>query len=694
MEHLQIKFIEEATDLIASLEKALLELEHKPSEKSLIEQVFRVMHTLKGNSSMFGFDQVGEITHHLETLYELIREDKIVLSQELFTITLASVDHLRELINNPNSLNKQNQVWHEQLIKDILKIVNSIAGTQLDIASVPDELINKKDIESVGVKTYYILFRPKEDVFANGTNPLYLLDELHSLGTCKVTAHTKHIPDLDYLTITKCYTYWDIYLATSQPVSAIKEIFLFVEDEGTVEIHKVADNNLLIHQKFLDKIEELSHTQEGVNYKELQAYINSLLQINLAQPSTANQAKDKEKQLKAGKEQANASIRVSSDKLDMLMSLVSELVTTQARLSLLATNSLQPELLVVAENIEKISRQLRDNTFSICLIPIENMLIRFQRLVRDISHELKKDIVFVTEGAETELDKTIIEKLADPLMHILRDSLDHGIEEPEERDKLGKPKKGKIVLRAFYSGTNVHIQVQDDGAGIDLGKIRNKAISRGIIHADTILSDKETLDLIFLPGFSTAAKVTEVSGRGVGMDVVKRNITDIRGEVELSSKVNVGTTITIKLPLTLSIIDGLLVKIEDTHFVIPLTVVDRCYEVNHHQLADSFNNLVALDGERIPFCYLREEFSITAPVPDREKIVVLNYDDKKVGVVVDTIIGEYQAVLKPLGKLYKYQEIISGATILGDGTIALVMDTNKIIKQFSGERDVEARLII
>lgn len=367
------------------------------------------------------------------------------------------------------------------------------------------------------------------------------------------------------------------------------------------------------------------------------------------------------------------------------MNLVSELVTTQARLSLFAEQSTLPELNAIAENVEKISRQLRDNTFSICLVPMETILVRFQRLVRDLSVELGKDIILVAEGTDTELDKSVIESLADPLLHILRNSIDHGIEDTATRLEKGKPKQGKILLKAFYSGTNVHIQIQDDGAGIDPKKIREKAISKGIISAEAQLSDKELLDLIFLPGFSTASKITDVSGRGVGMDVVRRKIAEIRGEVEIKSQPGTGTTITIKLPVTLSIIDGLLVKIDDTHFVIPLTAVDKCYEANHTQLIHSFNNLITLDGEKVPFFYLRNEFEMPQTDESIEQLVVVKYDDKRVGLSVDAIIGEYQAVLKPLGKLYKNQELISGATILGDGTIALVMDTNKMVKQFSRE---------
>jgi two-component system, chemotaxis family, sensor kinase CheA len=364
------------------------------------------------------------------------------------------------------------------------------------------------------------------------------------------------------------------------------------------------------------------------------------------------------------------------------MNLVSELVTTQARLSLFAEQNNVPELISIAENVEKISRQLRDNTFSICLVPLESIIIRFQRLVRDLSVELKKDILLLTEGTDTELDKSVIESLADPLLHILRNSIDHGIEDEAVRIQKGKPKQGKILLKAFYSGTNVHIQIQDDGAGIHPQKVRQKAVAKGLISAETVLSEKEILELIFMPGFSTAETVTDVSGRGVGMDVVRRKIAELRGEVEVQSQLDKGTTLTIKLPLTLSVVDGLLVKIEDTHFVIPLQVVDKCFEAEHSRLVSTFNNLVTLDNEKVPFFYLRNEFNMNSNTPAIEQIVTVKYEGSRVGLAVDIVIGEYQAVLKPLGRWYRKQDHISGATILGDGTIALVMDTSKMIKQF------------
>jgi two-component system chemotaxis sensor kinase CheA len=673
MDNFKKKFVEEATDLIEGLEKALLALEDNPNDPALVQQVFRVMHTLKGNSAMFGFDLIDAFTHEMETVYDNIRNGKLQVSREILDVTLASVDHLKVLLNEDSISNPAVQANHADLLAKVAAL-SLPEGAKTEAKPLPAS--TKK--EEIGVKTYYIFFEPIKEIFNNGTNPLYLLDELSTSGNTLVFAHMNRIPSLKALNPELCYTYWEAIVATTQEVNTISDVFIFVEDESTIEIQKISDSNLLSNDHFVYEINNLARVQKDIGLSAVQ---------KLADETQRRQTRDLSNIIK--KEKLNtkdttiSSIRVSSDKLDQLMNLVSELVTTQARLSLFAEQNGISGLLPIAENVQKLSRQLRDTAFSIVLIPIENMLTRFQRLVRDLSNELGKDVVFVTEGAETELDKTIIESLADPLMHILRNSLDHGIEDHEVRARLGKPRQGKIVLKAFYSGANVMIQISDDGAGIDSDLITEKAIAKGIISPDRKLSRREVLDLVFLPGFSTAKQITDVSGRGVGMDVVKRKISDIRGEVEIESEINVGTTITIKLPLTLSIIDGLLVKVDDTHFIIPLSVVDKIFAVEHTKVINTFNNVVVLDGKQVPFFYIRKEFDLPNSTDFWEQVIVVNFEEKRVGLIVDSVVGEYQAVLKPLGKHYKKQEMISGATILGDGTVALVVDTNKIIKTFA-----------
>jgi two-component system, chemotaxis family, sensor kinase CheA len=677
MDNFRKKFIEEATEHIQDLEQALLELEHTPTNKPLIERVFRAMHSLKGSGAMFGFEKISEFTHHLETIYDLVRNDELSINSELLNLTLKSVDHLSLLLNEENESPETLLEKHNSLIKQIEEFISANKESSID----PFASKEVKKTEKL-LQTFFITFQPNEDIMKNGTNPLFLIDELYSIGPCiSYPIHYK-IPFPEDFDPDKCYTSWQIYLASDMDINSITDVFIFVEDECVLEVNQIHDTNLLENTEFIKKIEDFYKSQKELTVTEVNDIVSGISQPEIKQPLKSN---GEERVPLVTKEQTISSIRVSSDKLDQLMNLVSEMVTTQARLSLYAEQDGRSELLNIAENVQKLSRQLRDNAFSIVLIPIENMLTRFQRLVRDLSKELKKDVTFEAEGTDTELDKTIIENLTDPLMHIMRNSLDHGIELPDVRVKMGKPAQGKILLKAFYSGANVIIQVFDDGAGIDPNFIRTKAIAKGLISPEAQLSKREILDLVFIPGFSTASKVTDVSGRGVGMDVVKRKIADIRGEVELESEIGVGTTLTIKLPLTLSIIDGLLVKVDEIFYVIPLSVIDKIYAIEHRKLMKSFNNMVVLDGEQIPYFYLRNEFFLPESTIEYEEIIVVRYEDKRVGITVDTVIGEYQAVLKPLGKHYKKQEIISGATILGDGTIALVLDTNKAIKQFANQ---------
>jgi two-component system chemotaxis sensor kinase CheA len=652
------------------------------------------MHTLKGNSNMFGFEALGHLTHHLETLYEAVRDGSKPLTPPLLEVTLAAVDHFKCLLADPAFAQESTRQGHTRITWQVEALLNGEDARPPAPAAPVAPPITVPTVPH----TFLITFRPAPGAFAAGANPLFLLDELAHLGRCHAIPRTHEVPDLAGLDPARAYLYWEILLATAAGETAVRDAFMFVPEGTAWTVRAVAPSDLFEAPALAAWLAERAGSEKEIEPAELQAFRQA---EPVAQPEAP--AVEKTEAAHAFPEKAptqktalerparkeitvphadagTTSIRVASDKLDGLMNLVSELVTTQARLSLYAEQNALPELIAIAENVEKISRQLRDNTFSICLIPLETMVVRFQRLVRDLSHELGKEVAFVTEGTDTELDKTIIENLADPLLHILRNSIDHGIENADVRRQKGKPAQGTILLKAFYSGAHVHIQVKDDGAGINPRRVREKALSRGLIHADAVLSDKEIFDLIFLPGFSTAAAVTDVSGRGVGMDVVRRKIADLRGEVEVQSAVDAGTTLTIKLPLTLSILDGLLVGIGDTRFVIPLSVVGKCYEIDHARLVSTYNNVVRLDGEAIPYFYLRDEFEITSEAPAIEKVVIIRYEDKQVGLTVDEIVGEYQAVLKPLGKLYRNQEMVSGASILGDGTIALVLDTNKIIK--------------
>ncbi|MEO8766559.1 MAG: chemotaxis protein CheA [Ginsengibacter sp.] len=668
MELFKVKYKEEAMELIESMEKSLLLMDGNSNKPAIIEEVFRNMHTLKGNSSMFGYKLIADFTHHLESIYTKVLTGEITISKQILNVTFSALDHLSFLVNKEGPLSEAEKAAHAQLSDQVIEIIGINSTPNYGLAA---DVVTACGDVAEELKAYHISFIPAKNYFANGSNPLSIINELMQLGQCKVIAHVDKIPALEDCEVDSCYTSWDIYLSTNAALKPVEDVFLFVKDRCKLEIRELVQNNVL-SDTFIEP-GGLAHHQNKPGAPKV---------LKIFRPSV------EEKTAPVYKKQVISSIRVPSERLDNLMSLVSELMTLQAKLGILTEQNPQAELLAVTENLEKISTSLRDNAFSMCLVPLENMITPFHRLVRDLAAELNKEIEFVTEGTETELDKNIMEGLSDPLMHLVRNSIDHGIEYPEVRLKAGKPRHGKISFKAFCAGTNVYIEIHDDGKGIDPEKIRNKAIQKGIIGTDDILNDKEILNLIFLPGFSTAEKVSEISGRGVGMDVVKRRIADIRGQIKINSQINNGTTITIKLPITVSVIDGLLVKINDADFVIPLSVVERCYEVPSAGQLNKFNNLIVLDGEQIPFISLPEEFDGSENLTASQEIVIVYYDEKKVGLLVDRIVGKFQAVLKPLGRYFQHMDTISGATILGDGKIALVLDTNYVTEQFLNKKSV------
>ena len=687
------KFVEEALDLLNELEKVLLSMAPDSEDKEQIEHIFRIMHTLKGNSGMFGFNLIGQYTHNLETIYDLIRTGKMKVTPVLMDLTLESVDHIRNLLDEENSSTIEVQTNHKNLLDKIDQIIDS----------KPEPAKGKKTEtapEMIVIHTYYVNFQPNPGMLYNGSNPLFVVEDFSALGDYLVFPNFKNLPSLENLDPEKCYTGWELLISTRESIDKISEIFIFVDDNCSLDIQEISEKDLVHDPEFCKKIKESASEENSLGINIIKEIVNQAEKPEIKDQKSEIREElaekkegliEKKEELTEPKEKSEiinkfkniSSIRVASEKLDELINLVSELVTTQAGLSLIAEKIKNKDLLAITEDVEKLSRRLRDSTFSIRLIPIEDMITRFQRLVRELSHELKKDIAFITEGTDIELDKTMIEGLIDPIMHILRNSIDHGIEAEDTRQKLGKPKQGKILLKAYHSGSNVFIKISDDGAGIDVNVIRQSALKKGLIQPETDIGGKEILDLIFLPGFTTTENITKISGRGVGMDVVKRKISDLRGEVNIETKINSGTAITIKLPLTLSIIDGLLVEIDKAFFVIPLSSVNKCIEFKHETLMNAVNNLIFVNDGHIPLIYLRKEFEITSPAPTIEQVIVVEYGEIRIGLAVDKVIGEYQAVLKSLGSAFKKQEIITGATILGDGTVALVVDPDKIISQFN-----------
>jgi two-component system chemotaxis sensor kinase CheA len=703
MEGLVQGFLDEAHELINSLEEALLKLESDYQDEESIASVFRVMHTLKGSGAMFGFTSVSSFTHLLENIFDRIRGGNIKLTDQILNLTFESVDLIKNLLKSTESPSGDIKIENDRLLKEFEKIC------ELNDKSV---IIHDEEdlIEDTTEKTptYYLYFEPNEDIMKNGTNPLYLIDELMALGSGEVFANTSRIPSFDEFNAQLCLVNWEIILSTNVDLNEILDVFIFVEDDSKIEVEKISELDLLKHSIFVEKLSDYIGTNESAAVYELQQFALQIEKeikpsipgkpkkddqrksVQIIDSKEINSIPDTEEPVKLTKvnevpaiSKNSSSIRVSSQKVETLINLVSEMVTTQARLSLLAQNAKNTEIIEVAETLEKLTRQLRDNAFEISLIPISSLITRFQRLIRDLSKELDKDVEFITEGTDTELDKTIIESLSDPLMHLFRNAIDHGLESKEERLASGKNEKGLLIFKAYYSGTSVYIDITDDGKGINTEKVREIGIKKGIIKKEQQLTEKQIHELILMPGFSTSESVTDISGRGVGMDVVKKNINKIQGEIEIFSKQGKGTTFSLKLPLTLSIIDGLLVQIDNDKFIIPILVIKKIAPVLHQNVKKAFNNTISIEGEQIPFLYLRNEFQMESQAPKMEEVVVVNYGDKSVGIVIDRVIRESQVVVKSLGRHFKEQEIISGASILGDGIVALVLDTNKIIEKYS-----------
>ncbi len=692
-------FREEAHELLTELETALLELERMPSDEEVIGRVFRAMHTIKGSGAMFGFDRVAAFTHDVETVYDLVRNGKILVTKSLIDMTLSARDEILKLIDDTGQDEAEDNAITEAIsrsFRDMLLAPEGEPSVDVSVYATDDtgqSVVDTPEHPSVDERevTYRIRFRPESGIFTSGTNPTLLLNELRDLGPCDIIANTDSIPFLDIMDSEVCYTAWDIILTTTQDKNAIRDVFIFVEDNCDLHIDVIDDSSQTDTKPEYKKLGEILVERGDLNTNELktvldaQKRIGSLLvdsgmvSTDQVQAALVEQQHIREMRLKRQASESTASIRVPAEKLNNLVNMVGELVTVQSRLSQLAARFNDLSLIQVAEEVERLTAELRDNTMSIRMLPIGATFSRFERLVRDLSTELGKEIILNTEGAETELDKTVIEKLNDPLIHIIRNSIDHGIEMPEARKLAGKPEQGTVNLSAEHSGANVFIRISDDGAGLDAEAIRTKAVEKGLITSDAVMSEKEILSLILTPGFSMAKNITNVSGRGVGMDVVKKGIDALQGTIEMVSKKGFGTTITLKLPLTMAIIDGLLVQIENVHYIMPLAAIEECVELTREDVAGAHGKHIArIRGEIVPYIRLREMFMHGGIAPAIEQIVTARIDDVRVGFVVDQVVGQHQTVIKSMSRMYRDIEHVSGATILGDGNVALILDLPKL----------------
>ena len=674
----------EAYDILTELETTLLELEETPDDTGLIDNVFRAIHTIKGSGSMFGFDAIAEFTHNIETALENVREGLLPVTPEIIRLTLTARDKILELLDN-----ESNDLDEESL--GIISEFLELCGCEVD-EQQPEEEIHPDDEKKIETTvTYRIRFEPFADIFATGTNPLLLLTELQEMGECIINVYTDNIPMMADCDPELCYVFWDIILTTDQDENTIRDVFLFVEDKCHISIDVVYVHDDVEDCDQYRRLGEILVDRGDVTTEELQEILDDYKKIGerlvdneVIDSSKVNAALAEQehvrKVLEKEKKFSLSSIRVDSRRLDSLVDLVGELVTVQARLTQKASGNKDTELHLIAESVERLTEELRDNTMSIRMVPIGTLFSRFRRLIHDLSKELEKQVQMTTEGSSTELDKTVIDQLNEPMVHLIRNAIDHGIELPSARESAGKPPTGTIHLAAHHAGASVILEISDDGVGLDARKLKEKAVDMGLVSTEDDLDDEQCFAQIFTPGVSTADRITGVSGRGVGMDVVKTSINKLQGTISISSSQGSGTTISLKLPLTLAIIEGLLVGVGSDLFVIPLSVIEECVELTRDEAAFSRErSMMTFRGEAFPYLSLRQCFEIDGEMPEIEKVIIVNERGNKTGLGVDQVIGQHQTVIKTLSRVYGDVEGITGATILGDGTVALILDVNQLI---------------
>lgn len=664
-------FIEEATELLEDLVDSLLELESEPDDKELLNKIFRSFHTIKGSAAMFGLEPISKFTHKIEDAYDLARDGKLIITKELINATLEGRDFIESLLKESTGGPKPDPNIGNKILEQFDYL---IGNSEAKSTSIVKEATNgtETNIRQAEI-TYWIHFHPKDSLFLTGNNPIFLIQELQTLGQCSIISHFNEIPKLDSFATINAYSYWDIFLTTDRHQEAIDDVFMFVEDDADINIEIIDRDESLDLYSLNDKITNTLRQTNDIDKDS----IRNLIKKEIADAKIFKAEKQSNAVIKANN--INKKIKVDSSRLDTLVDLVGELVIAEASLSHFAIDAKNPLLLQISDQIERISKNLREETLSLRMLPIEIIFNKYRRIVRDLANELGKNIELKITGAETRIDKSMSDKLSDPLVHLIRNSVDHGIESPEERKDKGKPPIGKIYLDARHVGNNVHISIRDDGKGLDKNKIFNKAVEKGLVNQDERKTDQEIYNLIFEPGFSTVDKISSVSGRGVGMDVVKRNIQLIRGTTQIESQMNVGTTISIILPLTLAIIDGIMFKVVDEDYVIPVARANSIIAIEGEVLTQAIEKEHYLYKESVlPLIDLRKLFKIEGERPNIQNIIITTVNNQKFGLVIDEIIGQQQFVIKSLGELYKDIQGVSGATIKGNGTVALILDLQSI----------------
>jgi two-component system chemotaxis sensor kinase CheA len=658
-------FRQEASELFETLEGVLLDLCQRPDDRELVDSAFRALHTIKGSGAMFGFDKVAGFTHEFETAFERVRKGEIKPSHELISVALAAKDHIRALIETPDSTD---DIIGDAILDQLRQFTSADAGPADDIQVLAQPVTEEQTVGGSRPARWKLHLEFESQILRNGSNPLDLLDDLCKLGPCFAMPIADHVPLLDDLEPEYCYLKWDVTLSADCDRAAIEDVFMFVLDEMKLLVEPLAEAEL----PFIEPV-PMEAPEEPLPV--IAAAAAPVEEKPVEKPARV----ERREEPKRADERSIATVRVPAQRLDELMDRVGELVIAQARLTQLAQSSSDLSIRMIAEEIERLAASLRDTTMGARMVPIGSLFARFRRLVHDLSRDLGKPVEFITSGEDTELDKTMIEGLADPLVHLIRNAIDHGIEDAGARAAAGKTEQGRIELHAVHSGAQVLVTVKDNGGGLNTARIRAKAEQQGLIAPNATLSDNEIHQLLFHPGFSTAETVSALSGRGVGMDVVKRTIESMRGSIDLSTKPGQGTTVTLRLPLTLAIIEGLLIRVGEGRYIIPLSAVEECVELTANDERSRGRNFLNVRGDLVPFLRLRQILDVPGQPDQHQKTIIVSTGESRVGLVADQIIGNHQTVIKSLSKLHSDVTIFSGAAILGDGTAALILDVVQLV---------------
>lgn len=707
-------FLIECRELLEGMEGALLRVEDEADPTESVNAMFRAVHTIKGSAGLFGLDPVVRFSHAVESVLDRVRARKLELSPVLLDLLLKCHDHLGDLVTNVQEDAEEAPESREAGQALLTGLVPYLEGVAPEASPAEHPIATA---ERRACEAWHLSIRFGPDVLRNGMDPLSFVRYLQTLGRIThIACLLDRLPAGEDFDPEACYLGIELDLDTDADRQTLEDAFSFIREDSQIQFFP-PDAKVEEYLAFIQGMPEGEHllgeilvaggcitTQdldEALTRQKAERacegaqarMIGTILVEDQAVPApVVAAALEKQKRFQERQAQETRVVKVQADKLDRLVDLVGELVIAGATAKVLASREQSPALLEVTTHFNKLVEEIRDNALSLRMVQIGETFSRFRRIVRDVSKELGKAIELEVHGGETELDKGIVEKINDPLMHIVRNAIDHGIETLDVRRARGKPDSGSLALNAFHESGSIVIEVSDDGGGLNKEKILRKAVERGVVPEGAQLSDAEVSALIFEPGFSTAEAVTNLSGRGVGMDVVRRNIDELRGTIEVESYEGAGTTIRIRLPLTLAIIDGFMVGVDAGTYVVPLDMVIECLDLGPF-LESEENHLINLRGEVLPFLRLREVFGLSGGAPPREQVVVVQYGEIRAGLVVDRLMGEFQTVIKPLGTLFQKVRGVGGSTILGTGKVALILDIPQLIQLAGERRGAPARML-